>query len=317
MVDEINVNLETLTDAYQALIGKPGGLIGGSAETAKTRAPLSPLPPIGSRRSSKAHNVQAPVEDLPRRPSAIELMAKQANIAPKVQMAHSAYKRLIVERRRRIYNSMQKIDFGQVLEKAGIMFESGSNGQEEATTSTIGCQAFNEPTTLSIRMSDEQSQKWIQHRNPKFPISAFDDETFEERELQDWVRQAGIFQESATDQQTQIINIVMGGRAWVSAAFGWQKGWVTAFDTKTGLWNFHLASATVDLNIEPLWIPRVLVCFDAEDPFRFAERVSAACRLRYYVEAQQVQRDMFSGSYTIKTSEYIPIINSALKRELI
>lgn len=173
-------------------------------------------------------------------------------------------RRLEVERKKRIYAAQTIPD---LLKKLGVRLEGGA----------------------VYLLAGDKEYKFT----PESSLEEFDDDSFEERSLEEWIELGSVL--TAAGNQTNSAwresALVIPGKAHVNGE--WIEGHAVAYNRQNNQWKFlpHPAEAdnpniSADVKTHGIWLHRLHVYFNAEDPFKFAERLAFAHRHRAYTEAK-------------------------------
>lgn len=109
---------------------------------------------------------------------------------------------------------------------------------------------------------------------PPLPLEVFDNEDFEERTAQEWMRAAHSKDGSMMGLPAKALHVDKQGEG------AWKDARVVGYQEKEKkyevLWS--------DISLSPSFLARMHICFKAEDPFRFCRRVADAHRRRREAE---------------------------------
>lgn len=109
---------------------------------------------------------------------------------------------------------------------------------------------------------------------PVLPLEVFDNENFEERTPNEWMRIAHGKDGSMVGLPAKALHVDKQG------AGAWKDGRVVGYAEKEKKYEVHWS----DISLSPSFLARMHVCFKAEDPFRFCKRVADAHRRRREAE---------------------------------
>ncbi|CCI45148.1 unnamed protein product [Albugo candida] len=185
---------------------------------------------------------------------------KSGSIDPKVFVPHqrrtneSAPREVEVERKKRLYAS---VNLQQLMREKLSQFQSSS----------IYHKVLKDASGNALKLLNE------------LDIAAFDDDTFEEHAPNHWI-QLG----TNTDGSVSI-PVSASIMDPVTRQLVWWNAEVLSFDSAQSLFEVRFLQDQVD---EIMHLPRLCICFKAEDPFNFADRVKKAHFTR--LQAQDMMR---------------------------